>query len=118
VTEREITWRGITTTLAASRLIARGESFALLLDGSNADTLRRVLGPYARLDRGLLSALAANLSLTALPGLMLYALGRGYALVHESRNDGSVRMRFQSVASRATAGPTSDISVGGPDGSD
>jgi hypothetical protein len=94
VAERQLTWGGLATSWAAGRLIAKGDAFSVLLAGAAAETLRKVLGPNAQLSQETLSAVAGNLSLTTLPALMLYALGRGYMLQHESVDGGSIKMRF------------------------
>ena len=101
--ERQLTWGGLATSWSAGRLIAKGESFAILIAGDAAEALRKLLGPGAELSREMLSTVAENLSLTTLPALMLYALGRGYELHHERVEGGSVRMRF---VKRIGAAPT------------
>jgi hypothetical protein len=92
---KELNWTGLGTSVAAGRLIARKEAFTITLRGQAADALRKVAGPAAALNRALLSTLAANLSLTALPGVMLYALGSGYRLSYENLGDQGIRMRFE-----------------------
>jgi hypothetical protein len=91
---KELNWGGLGTSVAAGRLIARKEPFVLALRGQAADALRKVAGPGMALDRALLSTLAANWSLAALPGLMLYALGSGYHLSYELLGNEGIRMRF------------------------
>jgi hypothetical protein len=89
-----LTWGGLATSWIAGKLIGKGESFAILIAGDAADALRKLVGPSAQLSREMLSTVAGNLSLTTLPALMLYSLGRGYELHNESVEGGSVRMRF------------------------
>lgn len=105
---KELNWNGLGTSLAAGRLIARKEPFALSLRGEAAAALRKVAGPGVTLKRELLSTLVSQLSLAALPGLMLYALGSGYQLSYESLGGEGIRIRFQRAPRPSPEGdPTS-----------
>jgi len=106
--ERQLTWGGLATSWVAGRLIAKDQSFAILIAGNAAEALRKLVGPSAQLSRELLSTLAGNLSLSTLPPLMLYALGRGYELHHEGGEGGSVRMRFVKRMAPPGAEPEGD----------
>lgn len=90
---KELNWGGLGSSYAASKLIARREPFSLVITGKAADALKSVAGPDARFDRELLAKVASNLSLTTLPAVMLYALGRRYRLEYDRVEEG-IRMRF------------------------
>jgi len=105
----ELNWGGFGTSLVAGRLIAQKKPVALSLRGEPAEALRRVAAPGATLDRALLRQLASQLSLTTLPGLMLLALGMGYAITYEHLDQGGIRILF----GRATGGTEPP---GGPGG--
>ena len=58
-------------------------------------TLRAVAGPNARLDRAMLSRIAGSFSLTTLPAVMLYALGRDYRIGYDNLGQDGIRIRFE-----------------------
>lgn len=93
---QELHWGGVKSALTAGRLIARGRPFALVIQGRAAETLKRVARPGARLDRQMLGLVFSNFSLTTLPGLMMYSLGRRYHLVYDNLGSGGIRVRFET----------------------
>lgn len=92
----ELNWGGFGTSLVAGRLIARKQPLALSLHGEAAEILRRLAAPGVTLNRELLGRLASNLSLATLPGLMLLALGLGYAISYENLTAQGIRILFTS----------------------
>jgi hypothetical protein len=104
----ELSWSGFGTSIVAGRLISQKKSLALSLRGEPAETLRRVAKPGVTLSRDLLKQMAGNLSLSALPGLMLLALGMDYTIAYENLSGGGLRILFQ----RATEGPPSGTGGG------
>ncbi len=91
---KELNWGGLGSSYAASKLITRREPFSLVITGKAADALKSVAGPGARFDRELLAKVASNLSLTTLPAVMLYALGRRYHLEYGRVGEEGIRMSF------------------------
>ena len=91
---KEIPWGGITSAYAAGKMIKAKEPFSLVISGDSAEALRKVAKPGIKLNREMLGVFFGNLSLTALPGLMLFALARKYHLDYENLGAGGVRMRF------------------------
>ena len=91
---RELHWGGIASAYTAGRLIAAKVPFSLIIDGEAAEALKSVVKPGARFNREMLKKLLSNLSLTTLPGLMLFALGRKYELNYEKQGEKGVRMIF------------------------
>ena len=92
---KHLNWGGLGSTVAASRLIARKEAFTLTLAGDAAMALRAVAGKEARFDRATLAKVVGSLSLTTLPGVMLYALGRAYRISYDSLGDEGLKMKFE-----------------------
>ena len=91
---RELHWGGFTSAYTAGRLITAKVPFSLIIDGDAAEALKSVIKPGAQFNREMLKKLLTNLSLTTLPGLMLYALGRKYELNYENQGDKGVCMIF------------------------
>lgn len=91
---QEVTWEQTGSSFIAGRLIARKRSFALRLRGQSAEALRHIVGPDVGLDRETVGVLMKNVSLAALPGLMLFALGRQYDLRYALLDGGEIVMYF------------------------
>ena len=91
---KQLIWGGIGSSFAATKLITRREPFSLVIAGDAADALKSVAGPGAKLDRETFSKVGSNLSLTTLPALMLYAVGRRYDLKYEKLEGEGIRVRF------------------------
>lgn len=91
---KELHWGGFGSSVAATKLINRRESFLLAIEGEPAEALQAVMGPGARLNRETMKRLAGQFSLTTLPAVLVYALSRAYELNVERLDAGGLRIRF------------------------
>jgi len=112
--EGQLVWGGLATSWLAGKRIANGKPFTLRIGGEAAEAIRTVVRPGVRLTREAFSKVAGQWSLSTLPALMLFALGRGYELKHEAAQGGDLLMHFnQPVAHAGGEGPAGRSSGGG-----
>jgi len=97
---REVSWDKPWSSVSAGRLINKKERFTIRLRGKAAEALKHIARPGARLDRETVGVVMSNISLAALPGLMVFALGKAYSLHYTMEGEDEIVMYFEPEQGR------------------